>query len=193
MQEGLCGPRSCCRAWPYSISVRRAQPNGALQEANATYKYMGGLQHLCEAYQPARCTAGGKPHLALWSLRACSICCSSVLCLQEGTQADLILQGLEACSICLRILVAPGMPKQIFREDVIELMLDLTRFQLLHSVLVFHDERIRQANKLSAGQGEQSLLACFLAPQGASRYAHARQANKSNVSQTWWNFTSAMR
>eukprot|EP00891_Asterochloris_glomerata_P005418 jgi/Astpho2/5418/Aster-07368 len=110
-------------------------------EANATSEYMGGLQHLW-----------GKPHLALWSLRACSICCSSVLCLQEGTQADLILQGLEACSICLRILVAPGMPKQIFREDVIELMLDLTRFQLLHNVLVFHDERIRQANKLSAGQ-----------------------------------------
>ena len=47
-------------------------------------------------------------------------------------QADLILQSLEACSICLRIVLAPGMPKQIFREDIMELTQDLTRFQLLH-------------------------------------------------------------
>ena len=94
------------------------------------------------------------------------------LWLQEGTQADLILQSLEACSICLRILVAPAMPKQIFREDIIELMLDVTRFQLLHSVLVFHDERICQANKSTAGQGEHSLLASISALQCADRLAH---------------------
>ena len=88
-----------------------------------------------------------------------------MLCLQEGMQADLILQSLEACCICLRILLAPGMPKQIFREDTIELLLDLTRFQLLHSVLVFHDERICRANKSTAGQGEHSLLASLLALQ----------------------------
>ena len=128
------------------------------------YKFMGVLQHLCEVYRSACCFAGvPKPLSRSVEPRACSTLPSPVLCLQEGTQADLILQSLEACSICLRILVAPGMPKQIVREDTIELMLDLARFQLLHSVLGFHDERIRQANKLTAGQGEHPPLAGTLA------------------------------
>ena len=143
--------------------MRHAEPNWCRPGGQSHSTVCRGLQHLREVYQPACCSTGDPSHITFCGAQGPAAFRSAQLCLQEGTQADLILQSLEACSICLRILVAPGMPKQIFREDIVELMLDLTRFQLLHNVLVFHDERIRQANKSTAGQGELSLLASTLA------------------------------
>ena len=48
---------------------------------------------------------------------------------------------------CLQVLAAPGMPKQVYKEEVIDCLAGLVRFQLLHNVLVFHDSALCQAQR----------------------------------------------
>lgn len=55
--------------------------------------------------------------------------------------------ALEAASVCLKIMVAPGIPKQVYNEDVIEAVIDIVKFNLTHNVLVFHDARLRQIHR----------------------------------------------
>ena len=89
--------------------------------------------------------------------------------------------SLEACTACLQVLAAPGMPKQVYKEEMIDRLVGLVRFQLLHNVLVFYDAALCQAQrpellnpgtciKLSwltqcAETAQWATTACCLAPQ----------------------------
>lgn len=55
--------------------------------------------------------------------------------------------SLEACTACLQVLAAPGMPKQVYKEEIIDRLVGIVRFQLLHNVLVFHDSALCQAQR----------------------------------------------
>lgn len=48
---------------------------------------------------------------------------------------------------CLQLLAAPGMPKQVYKEELIDRLVGLVRFQLLHNVLVFYDAALCQAQR----------------------------------------------
>lgn len=48
---------------------------------------------------------------------------------------------------CLQLLAAPGMPKQVYKEELIDRLVSLVRFQLLHNVLVFYDAALCQAQR----------------------------------------------
>ncbi len=48
---------------------------------------------------------------------------------------------------CLQILAAPGMPKQVYKEELIDRLVGLVRFHLLHNVLVFYDAALCQAQR----------------------------------------------
>lgn len=58
-----------------------------------------------------------------------------------------ILLSVEACMACLQILAAPGMPKQMYKEELIDRLVGLVRFHLLHNVLVFYDAALCQAQR----------------------------------------------
>lgn len=55
--------------------------------------------------------------------------------------------SLEACTACLQVLAAPGMPKQVYKEELIDNLVGFVRFQLMHNVLVFHDAALCQAQR----------------------------------------------
>ena len=55
--------------------------------------------------------------------------------------------SLEACAACLHVLAAPGMPKQVYKEELIDRLVGFIRFQLMHNVLVFHDAALCQASR----------------------------------------------
>lgn len=69
-------------------------------------------------------------------------------------QADLeqqnqLLLSLEACAACLHVLSAPNMPKQVYKEELIDKILALVKYHLLHNVLVYYNAGICQANRPS--------------------------------------------
>ncbi|DBB01136.1 TPA: hypothetical protein ACH3X1_001027 [Trebouxia sp. C0004] len=69
-------------------------------------------------------------------------------CAQDDIQQQAqILLSMEACMACLQILAAPGMPKQAYKEELIDRLVGLVRFQLLHNVLVFYDAALCQAHR----------------------------------------------
>ena len=65
----------------------------------------------------------------------------------DAEELGRILLSLEACMACLQVLAAPGMPKQVYKEELIDRLVGLVRFQLLHNVLVFHDAALCQAHR----------------------------------------------
>ncbi|KAL0029310.1 hypothetical protein WJX79_009424 [Trebouxia sp. C0005] len=69
-------------------------------------------------------------------------------CAQDNVQQQAqILLSVEACMACLQILAAPGMPKQVYKEELIDRLVGLVRFHLLHNVLVFYDAAFCQAQR----------------------------------------------
>lgn len=69
------------------------------------------------------------------------------------------MMSLEACTACLQVLAAAGMPKQVYREELIDRLVGFIRFQLMHNVLVFHDAALCQAQRpelLSPGESCQA-------------------------------------
>ena len=65
----------------------------------------------------------------------------------DADQQHEILLSLEACMACLQILAAPNMPKQVYKEELIDKLVGVVRFQLLHNVLVFYDAALCQAHR----------------------------------------------
>lgn len=75
------------------------------------------------------------------------------------------MMSLEACTACLQVLAAAGMPKQVYREELIDRLVGFIRFQLMHNVLVFHDAALCQAQRpelLSPGESCQAGIFCML-------------------------------
>ena len=70
-------------------------------------------------------------------------------CAQGDDQHQLsaILLSLEACAACLQVLSAPNMPKQVYKEELIDRSVSLMKYHLLKNVLVFYDASICQANR----------------------------------------------
>lgn len=66
---------------------------------------------------------------------------------EDAQQQGQIMMSLEACTACLQILAAPGMPKQVYKEELIDRLVGFVRFQLMHNVLVFHDAALCQAQR----------------------------------------------
>ena len=80
---------------------------------------------------------------------AAAACTAYTVCpLQEDAQQQgQIMMSLEACTACLQVLAAPGMPKRVYKEELIDRLVGFVRFQLMHNVLVFHDAALCQAQR----------------------------------------------
>lgn len=78
---------------------------------------------------------------------------------ETSSNLGLILMALEACVAILYVLTSPNMPKEVYQEDLIELMIDCVKLNLLSNVLSFHDKRICQIHRpqMLADAGELLL------------------------------------
>ena len=66
---------------------------------------------------------------------------------EDEVRSTTVLAALEAGATALRIMVASNAPQQVLNEDLIDLIIDMTRFQLLHNAYPFLDGRFRAANR----------------------------------------------
>ncbi|KAH7414591.1 hypothetical protein KP509_14G000800 [Ceratopteris richardii] len=58
-----------------------------------------------------------------------------------------ISSALEAAQSSLIIMTHPGMPKQVYKEEVIDRIVEFSRYQLLHSVFTMYDPLYRKLHK----------------------------------------------
>ena len=82
---------------------------------------------------------------------------ASSLAQAEGSDSADIAKATEACIAALYVLATPGLPKQAYPEDTIELALDVLKFNLMSNVMAFHDPRLCQIHRphlLAAAAGE---------------------------------------
>lgn len=84
--------------------------------------------------------------------------------------------SLEACAACLHVLSAPNMPKQVYKEELIDKILALVKYHLLHNVLVYYDAGICQANR-------PSLLMQGMLPAYIQHTCHTGQCSTAACSQ----------
>lgn len=55
-----------------------------------------------------------------------------------------VLVALEAIQISLVIMTTPGMPKHVFHEELIDRMVEVTRFHIVQNIFTFFDPAYRQ-------------------------------------------------
>ncbi|MCO5609933.1 hypothetical protein L7F22_064168 [Adiantum nelumboides] len=67
----------------------------------------------------------------------------------------IISSALEAVQTSLIIMTHPGMPKQVYKEEVIDRIVKFSRYQLVHSLFTMYDPFYRKLHK--AGEVEDDL------------------------------------
>eukprot|EP00899_Mesostigma_viride_P002145 jgi/Mesvir1/11931/Mv00267-RA.1 len=65
-----------------------------------------------------------------------------------------IMLSLEASHILLQILATPGMPKQLYAEEMIDKVMDILRFHLVQNVFVAYDATYWQIHRGGHDDGE---------------------------------------
>jgi cohesin loading factor subunit SCC2 len=66
---------------------------------------------------------------------------------EDAAHVQQVQAATEAAALALRIMTIPNAPQQVFNEELIDLILDMTRFHLLHNVYPFYDARFRAAHR----------------------------------------------
>ena len=81
---------------------------------------------------------------------------------RNSSNVQNILKALDAVSISLQILGAPDMPKEIYREESIDVIINFVKYHTFHNVFVFFDASYYQIHR-----GEKELQ-----PDGAAAENH---------------------
>jgi hypothetical protein len=66
---------------------------------------------------------------------------------ENSSNATKIISALEACLASLYVLTSSKMPKQVYQEDSIEMIIEEVKHNLMSNVLSFHDARICQIHR----------------------------------------------
>lgn len=74
------------------------------------------------------------------------------VCIQEdesekSERAQIIVKALDAMTISLRIMGAADMPKEVYREESIDKLVDLMKHHMIHNVFVFVDASYYQIHR----------------------------------------------
>ncbi|KAJ7532193.1 hypothetical protein O6H91_14G075900 [Diphasiastrum complanatum] len=67
---------------------------------------------------------------------------------------EIVLNALEAVQVALTVMTAPTMPKQMYKEEMIDRIVEVTRYQINHSVFAAYDALYRQLHKNVGGDAE---------------------------------------
>eukprot|EP00877_Chromochloris_zofingiensis_P014848 jgi/Chrzof1/9617/Cz04g09250.t1 len=62
--------------------------------------------------------------------------------------------ALDAAVACLQVLASPGMPSELYLEELLNKIIELTRYQLQYNIMVFHSIKHRQLYRPSSMQGK---------------------------------------
>ncbi|DBA96220.1 TPA: hypothetical protein ACH3X3_002417 [Trebouxia sp. C0006] len=137
-QAGASAPNVTAPVSKLHQAVRRLDP-GAFET------HMAGRPRLpVAALAAGETVSSNRPVPAAVSLNAAT---SDSISQDDVQQQAQILLSVEACMACLQVLAAPGMPKQVYKEELIDRLVGLVRFHLLHNVLVFYDAALCQAQR----------------------------------------------
>eukprot|EP00897_Mesotaenium_endlicherianum_P005542 jgi/Mesen1/5015/ME000025S04414 len=66
-----------------------------------------------------------------------------------------IVSTFEAAQIATAIMTANDMPKHVFSEEIIDKIIEVTRFHIVHNIFVFFDPSYRQIHKESNHEEEE--------------------------------------
>ncbi|XP_024530333.1 sister chromatid cohesion protein SCC2 isoform X2 [Selaginella moellendorffii] len=72
----------------------------------------------------------------------------------ESDNFEIVMTALEAVQVTLMIMSSPKMPKQIYKEEVIDRIIEFTRYQIVHSVFTAYDPLYRQVHKNGGDEDE---------------------------------------
>ncbi|KAG6556205.1 hypothetical protein Mapa_002146 [Marchantia paleacea] len=70
----------------------------------------------------------------------------------DGESFVLVMSALEAVQISLLIMTVRSMPKQLYKEEIIDHIIEFSRYQIVHTVFSAYDPVYRQLHKKSGGE-----------------------------------------
>ncbi|KAL2629314.1 hypothetical protein R1flu_014000 [Riccia fluitans] len=73
----------------------------------------------------------------------------------DSESVSLVMSALEAVQISLLVMTVPSMPKQLYKEEIIDRIIEFSRYQIVHSVFSAYDPVYRQLHKRAAGEGDE--------------------------------------
>ncbi|CAK9860438.1 unnamed protein product [Sphagnum jensenii] len=71
----------------------------------------------------------------------------------DAENFTMVMSALESVQISLMIMTGPGMAKQIYKEELIDHLIDFSRYQIVHTIFPAYDALYHQIHK-GAGAGE---------------------------------------
>ncbi|KAH8950638.1 hypothetical protein BDL97_10G095900 [Sphagnum fallax] len=71
----------------------------------------------------------------------------------DAENFTMVMSALESVQISLMIMTGAGMAKQIYKEELIDHLIDFSRYQIVHTIFLAYDALYRQIHK-GAGAGE---------------------------------------
>lgn len=74
---------------------------------------------------------------------------------------DAVAASLESAACCLQVLAAPGLPQQLYREELVTGLVTLAKYHIQYNLLVMHDVKYRRMYRPSS-----------LAPDDAEQVRH---------------------
>ncbi|KIZ01862.1 hypothetical protein MNEG_6096 [Monoraphidium neglectum] len=92
----------------------------------------------------------------------------------DGEAGTALAAALEAASCCLQVLSAPGLPTQLYREELVTALVSLVKFHLQYNLLVLYDLKYRRLYRPSS----MSLNADGDHAEGAERKGKGAQPKK---------------
>jgi hypothetical protein len=71
-----------------------------------------------------------------------------------------ITASLEAACCCLQVLAAPGLPNNLYMEELVTAMVQLGKYQLQYNVLAFHDAQYKRLYRPASAGTLYSMPVC---------------------------------
>lgn len=95
---------------------------------------------------------------------------------------DAVATSLEAAACCLQVLSSPGLPPQLYREELVTALVSLVKYHMQYNLLVMHDIKFRRLYRPSSLAGGEEVRArapgprthaCMCCPGGEQQLAYA--------------------
>ena len=74
---------------------------------------------------------------------------------ERSASAQTVLRALDCASLALRVLGADDMPKEVYREESIEALVDFVRHHANRNVFAFYDASYYQIHRGEKAPGEE--------------------------------------
>ncbi|CAM6093121.1 unnamed protein product [Calypogeia fissa] len=73
----------------------------------------------------------------------------------DSENFSVIMAALEAVQISLLVMTEESMPRQVYKEEIIHRIIDITRYHIVHTVFTAYDPVYRQMHKKQQGDDDE--------------------------------------